>query len=183
MLLIAKKPLVIYALVLIVLSFWLSLYSGVSTQTETAQSSVIQTKKMERTLTIIKPEIVKADKVGELLKVIEEHGFKIVKLKVVHLTKEQAGEFYAEHKGKSFFPKLLNYITSGPVVAVVLEKEGAIAEYRELMGSTDVKQAQTGTLRNLFGTDGTQNAVHGADSKISAEREINFFFSELELTY
>ena len=136
---------------------------------------------MERTLALIKPEIVRSHKIGEVIRRIEEGGFTIVSMKMVRLTTAQAEEFYAVHKGKPFFESLISYITSGPIVALVLEKEGAIKAWRELMGPTDPTKAPKGTIRAELGTSIQENAVHGSDSPENAQREISIMFSGLEL--
>ncbi len=130
----------------------------------------------ERTLAIIKPDVMKAHREFELLQAITEHGFKVVRCEKMHLTADQAEEFYAEHKGRPFLPELVEFMTSGPVVVMVLEKENAILGWRDLMGATDPAQANPGTIRKVFGTNKGSNASHGSDSATSAAREIAFFF-------
>lgn len=136
---------------------------------------------MERTLSIIKPDAVERNLIGKILTYLENEGFRIVAMKMVHLTQEQAEGFYAEHQGKPFFAGLVEYMTSAPVVVSVLEKENAIKNYRTLMGATDPEQAEAGTIRKQFALSKRQNCVHGSDSPESAEREIAYFFSENEL--
>ncbi len=136
---------------------------------------------MERTLGIIKPEIVERALVGKIISRVEESGLKIVAMKMVRLTKRQAEEFYHVHRGKFFFDELTTYMSGGPVVVMVLEGEEAISRWRALMGATDPARAQEGTIRKDFGTDIQRNAVHGSDSPESAAFEIGFFFSGLEL--
>ncbi len=136
---------------------------------------------MERTLAIIKPEIVERGLVGKIISRIEEAGLKITAMKMVRLTKEQAEGFYYVHRGKFFFHELTSYMSSGPVVVMVLEGEKAISRWRLLMGATDPAKAQEGTIRKAFGTDIQRNAVHGSDSSSSASFEISFFFSGMEL--
>ncbi|UXN35305.1 nucleoside-diphosphate kinase [Avibacterium paragallinarum] len=136
---------------------------------------------MERTLSIIKPDAVERNLIGKILTCLENEGFCIVAMKMVHLTQEQAEGFYAEHQGKPFFAGLVEYMTSAPVVVSVLEKENAIKNYRTLMGATDPEQAEAGTIRKQFALSKRQNCVHGSDSPESAEREIAYFFSENEL--
>ncbi|MDR0968798.1 MAG: nucleoside-diphosphate kinase [Holosporaceae bacterium] len=127
-----------------------------------------------------KPEIVEKGQIGEILSRIEKAGFKIKALKMVRLTKEQAAEFYREHKNKPFFDSLCTYMSKGRVVVAILSGPDAIKRYRTLEGATDPKKAAKGTLRGDFGTDREANAVHGSDSPESAKREIRFFFSEFE---
>ncbi len=136
---------------------------------------------MERTLAIIKPDAVSSGVIGEIIHRAEEEGFTIRALKLTKLTKAQAEAFYSVHKGKPFFERLTKFMASGPVVVMVLEGEDAIKRWREIIGSTDPQEAAEGTIRRKFGTNVTMNAVHGSDSKDTAEFEIKFFFSEMEL--
>ena len=136
---------------------------------------------LERTLTIIKPDIIERHLIGAIISRLEQAQFSIVAMKMVHLNQQQAAGFYAEHEGKPFFANLIAFMTSTPVVVLVLEKENAIADYRELMGKTNPVDAHMGTLRRDFALDGSQNSVHGSDSAQSAEREIAYFFTSNEL--
>jgi nucleoside-diphosphate kinase len=136
---------------------------------------------LERTLSIIKPDAVKKNVIGEIDYRIEKNGLKILALKMVHLTRKQAEGFYAEHQGKPFFDGLVDFMTSAPVVVQVLEGEEAVTKYRALMGATDPKQAEPGTIRAEFGTEVPFNVVHGSDSIESANREISYYFSEKEI--
>lgn len=136
---------------------------------------------IERTLSIIKPNAVSARKIGAIMQRFEAAGFTIVACKMVKLTEEQAQGFYAEHKERDFFPRLMQFLLSAPVVALVLEKENAIQAYREIMGTTDPASAATGTIRADYGDNVTINAVHGSDSPESAAREIAYFFAESEV--
>lgn len=136
---------------------------------------------MERTLVMIKPDGVERNLIGKIIGIFEEKGLKIVALKKVKLSKEQAKKFYEVHKERPFFESLTDYVSSGPVVAMVLEGEEAITRVREIMGATDPKEAKEGTIRKLFGIDKEKNTVHGSDSPESARREIAFFFSISEL--
>lgn len=136
---------------------------------------------LERTLAIIKPDIVERHLIGSIISRLEQSKFSIVAMKMVHLNQQQAAGFYAEHEGKPFFENLIAFMTSTPVVVLVLEKENAIADYRELMGKTNPVDAHMGTLRRDFALDGSQNSVHGSDSAQSAEREIAYFFTSNEL--
>lgn len=135
----------------------------------------------ERTLSIIKPDAVKRNLIGSILQRLEKENFQIIAIKMVHLTKEQAQGFYAEHQGKPFFDDLVEYMISAPVVVSVLEKENAIKNYRTLMGATDPEKAEEGTLRKQFALTQRQNSVHGSDSPESAEREIAYFFVDTEI--
>ncbi len=135
----------------------------------------------ERTLSIIKPDAVAKNVIGEIYSRFEKAGLKIVAAKMMHLTQEQAEGFYAEHKERPFFNDLVAFMTSGPVVVQVLEGEGAILKNRELMGATNPKEADAGTIRADFASSIDANAVHGSDSAASAEREIAYFFSDNEI--
>ncbi|HBL75535.1 MAG: nucleoside-diphosphate kinase [Bacteroidetes bacterium GWF2_42_66] len=133
-----------------------------------------------RTLTMIKPEAVKKNFTGPILNKIAEAGFHIVAMKMTRLSKAQAEAFYAVHKGKDFYENLTDFMSSGPIVAAILEKENAIETYRKLIGSTDPKDAEEGTIRKLFAESKSYNAVHGSDSDENARIESDFFFSETE---
>ncbi len=136
---------------------------------------------MERTLGIIKPDAVSKGYAGKILAIIEEKGFKIVGLKKIRLTKEKAEGFYYVHKDKPFFGSLTDFMSEGPIIVMVLEKENAIAEWRKLMGATNPENAEEGTLRKMFAENIERNAVHGSDSPESAKYEISYFFNALEL--
>lgn len=136
---------------------------------------------VERTLVMIKPDGVERNLIGKVISIFEEHGLKVVALKKVRLSKEQAKAFYIVHKERPFYEDLTNYMSSGPIVAMVLEGENAIKRVREIMGATDPKEAAEGTIRKLFALDKEKNTVHGSDSPESAAKEIPFFFSEYEL--
>ena len=136
---------------------------------------------MERTLVMIKPDGVERNLIGKIISIFEEKGLRVVALKKLKLSKEQAKTFYIVHKERPFYESLTDYIISGPVVAMVLEGENAIKKVREIMGATDPKEAEEGTIRKLFGVDKEKNTVHGSDSPESAKKEIYFFFSEYEL--
>lgn len=136
----------------------------------------------QTTFAIVKPDAVRNGKAAEIIAVIEQNGFTVVAKQEVQLTKEQAEHFYAEHEGKEFFPRLVEFMTSGPIVALALSKEGAISAWRVLMGPTSVLTAREQapeSLRALYGTDNTQNATHGSDSPASAARELGIFFPDL----
>ena len=133
-----------------------------------------------KTLTIIKPLAFKRGHTGLIIDHIIKAGFAIKAMKLIHLSKEQAERFYAVHKDKPFFQDLVDFMSAGSIVAMILEKENAVSEYRALMGATNPKNAEPGTLRNLFGCSMQCNAVHGSDSDENAEIECNFFFSTME---
>ncbi len=136
---------------------------------------------LEQTLSILKPDVIKANKGGAVLADIETAGLRVVAQKRLHLTKAQAGAFYAEHAARPFYNDLTTFISSGPVVVSVLEGEDAVAAHRTLMGATNPKDAAQGTLRQKYATSIDENAVHGSDSTTSAAREIAFFFAQSEL--
>ena len=133
-----------------------------------------------RTFTMIKPSAVKSNYTGPILKMINEAGFRIAAMKLTQLTPEQAGVFYAVHKGRPFYESLVAFMSSGPIVAAILEKENAVEDYRKLIGATDPAKAEEGTIRKYFAFNVQENAVHGSDSDDNARIEGNFFFSELE---
>ena len=133
---------------------------------------------MERTLSIIKPNAVRNKLVGKIINVLEESGFNIVEAKMKSLSTQEAEGFYAEHKERPFFQSLVKFMTSGPVVLMVLEGEGAIEKYRKVMGATDPGKAAFGTIRELYGESLEANSVHGSDSLASAQRETAYFFDE-----
>ncbi|MGL6026840.1 MAG: nucleoside-diphosphate kinase, partial [Vibrio sp.] len=130
---------------------------------------------LERTFSIIKPDAVQRNLIGEIYHRIEKAGLQIVAAKMVHLNEQQASGFYAEHEGKEFFPALKEFMTSGPIMVQVLQGENAIVRYRELMGKTNPEQAACGTLRADYALSMRYNSVHGSDSPASAAREIEFF--------
>ncbi len=136
---------------------------------------------LERTFSIIKPDAVKRNLIGEILARLEQNGLKVVASKMVFLTRDEAEGFYAEHKGKPFYETLVNNMTAGPIVVQVLEGEDAIAKNRQVMGTTDPEKADAGTIRKDFAVSMQQNSVHGSDSPQSAAREIGYFFSEIEI--
>lgn len=137
---------------------------------------------MEKTLSIIKPDGVARGLIGEVIKRLESNGLKLIAMKMLKMTKEQAESFYAVHKERPFFQSLTYFMTSGPVVVMVLEGEDAIAKYRDIMGATDYREAAQGTIRRDFATDIEKNIVHGSDSPETAAFEIGFFFNSFELT-
>jgi len=135
----------------------------------------------ERTLSIIKPDGVARDLVGEIVRRFEKAGLKVAAIRRLHLTPDEAGAFYAVHRERPFFGDLVKFMTSGPVVAMVLEGPDAVKKNRELMGATDPKQAAPGTIRADFSESIDANTVHGSDSAETARQEIAFFFSEREI--
>lgn len=136
---------------------------------------------IERTFAIIKPDAVGRGQQGEILARIQKAGFKIVAIKSMRLTKEEAGGFYAVHRERPFFGELTDFMSSGKIVAMVLEADGAIAKWRDTMGATDPKKAAAGTIRNEFGTSIGNNCVHGSDAPETAAFEIGYFFAGMEL--
>jgi nucleoside-diphosphate kinase len=132
------------------------------------------------TFTMIKPSAFSAGFTGNILARFEEGGYKIKALKKLFLTKEQAGQFYEMHQGKPFYEELTNFMSSGPIIAAILEKENAVESFRKFIGATDPAKADEGTIRKLYGKSLSENAVHGSDSDESAQREAGFFFSSLE---
>ncbi|MCU0383134.1 MAG: nucleoside-diphosphate kinase [Cyclobacteriaceae bacterium] len=133
-----------------------------------------------RTFTMIKPDAVAANNTGAITKMIEEAGFRIVAMKKTALTKELAGKFYAIHKERPFYNDLCQYMSSGAIVPMILEKENAVEDFRKLIGATDPAKAAPGTIRNLFAKSIEANAIHGSDSNENAAIEGAFFFSQFE---
>ena len=138
-------------------------------------------KTLQRTLAIIKPDAVAKNVAGEIIKIIEENQFRIVGMKMLHLKKAQAAGFYAVHVGKPFYDALVKFMTEGPVVVLALEKENAIADWRNVMGATNPEKAEPGTIRKKFGTNIERNATHGSDAEDTARFELSFFFAGYEL--
>jgi nucleoside-diphosphate kinase len=136
---------------------------------------------LERTLAIVKPDAVAAAKIGTVLARIEAEGFRIVALRMARLSREEAEGFYHVHRERPFFPNLVSFMTSGPVVLLCLEREGAIAKWREVMGATDPAKAAPGTLRKEVGTDIERNGTHGSDAPETAAFEVGWFFRGMEL--
>lgn len=130
---------------------------------------------MERTFSMLKPDVVSCGLCGKILSEIEQNGFKILKLRKLRMSKSQAGEFYKALSSFPFYDELCDYMSSSEIIAMVLEKDNAILDFRELIGTTDPVQARIGTLRKKYATSKSHNAIHGSDSKDSAEREITFF--------
>ena len=134
----------------------------------------------KRTFTMIKPSAVKSGYTGKILDMFGEAGFRIVSMKYAQLSPAQAAAFYEVHKERGFYPDLVAFMSSGPIVAAILEKDNAVEDFRKLVGATDPAKAEPGTVRKLYGLNVQENAVHGSDSDANAEIEGNFFFSVLE---
>ena len=137
---------------------------------------------LERTLSIIKPDAVENNKTGAIVARLEEEGFVVRAAKRIHLTRAQAEGFYAEHKGRGFFDELCAFMSRGPIVVMALERESAVAKYREVIGATDPAKADAGTIRKLYGANVGENAVHGSDKVETAAREIGYFFAGYEVS-
>ncbi|MEE8397957.1 MAG: nucleoside-diphosphate kinase [Desulfobacterales bacterium] len=136
---------------------------------------------MERTLSIIKPDGVASGHIGDVIRRLEEKGMKIIAAKMIHMTRAQAEGFYEVHREKPFFNSLMDFMTSGPVVVMVLQGENIIAAYREIMGATNFEEAAEGTIRKDFATSIERNIVHGSDSPETAAFEIGYFFNSFEI--
>lgn len=133
---------------------------------------------MERTLAILKPDCVRKNLIGEVVRRIQEAGFTVRAIKMVKLTKEEAEGFYAVHRGRPFFDELTDFMSSGPCVPIVLEKKNAVADFRKLIGATDPAEAEEGTIRRAFADNKGQNIVHGSDSAENGKLESNYYFPE-----
>ena len=131
---------------------------------------------LEKTLSIIKPDAVERNLIEEIKSIFKSNGFKILSEKKIQLSKSDAEEFYLVHQSKPFYNELCNYLSSGPIVVMILEKDNAVKENRELMGATNPEEAKEGTIRKKYGLSIDKNSVHGSDSLENAEKEINFFF-------
>jgi nucleoside-diphosphate kinase len=136
---------------------------------------------MQHTLTIVKPDAVKAGNTGNILAHLEKEGFTVRALRMLRLTEDQAKAFYEVHAARPFYGELVDFMTSGPVVPVALERDNAVKHLRDVMGATNSKEAAEGTIRNLYGTDIGENAIHGSDSEDNAAIELSFFFSRTDL--
>lgn len=136
---------------------------------------------VERTLAILKPDCVRKELVGEVIKRIQEAGFKIVAMKMTRLTQDTAGGFYAVHKGRPFYDELCKFMSSGPCVPMILEKENAVADYRKLIGATNPEEADDGTIRSDYADSIGENIVHGSDSVENGKIEAAYFFSNQEV--
>ena len=135
----------------------------------------------QRTLAIIKPDAVAAGNIGVIINEIEKNGFQIVALKMLHLTTSQAEGFYAVHRERPFFGSLVDFMTEGPIVTMILEKDNAIVAWRKLMGATDPAQAEEGTIRKKYGASLQNNATHGSDAEETAAFETQYFFNAMEI--
>ncbi|MGH9524132.1 MAG: nucleoside-diphosphate kinase [Terriglobales bacterium] len=138
-------------------------------------------KTIQRTLAIIKPDAVEKQAAGDIITTIQGRGFRIIGLKMLHITKSQAAGFYAVHAGKPFFQSLVDFMSRGPIVVLALEKDNAIPDWRELMGPTNPANATEGTIRKKWGANIENNAVHGSDAEDTARFEISYFFAGYEL--
>ena len=136
---------------------------------------------MERSLSIIKPDGVKRGLIGEVVRMLEQNNLDIVAMKMLHMTRQQAEGFYAVHRERPFFQSLIEFMSSGPAVVMVLEGDNVISRYRELMGATNHVDAAEGTIRKAFATDIEQNVVHGSDAPETAAFETSYFFNQLEI--
>ena len=136
---------------------------------------------LQRTLSIIKPDAVKKNVIGKIIAILEENNIKIVAMKMITMNRKQAEGFYYVHKEKPFFNSLIDFMTSGPVVVMILEGDNVIEKYRQLMGATNPEKADKGTIRKLFATDIEKNAVHGSDAVETAEFETKYFFNAFEI--
>jgi nucleoside-diphosphate kinase len=136
---------------------------------------------MSRTLAIIKPDAVASGHTGKIIAHLEREGFRVVAMRLTQLTREEAGEFYAVHRERPFYGELVEFMTSGPVVPMALEREDAVTKYREVIGATDPAEADEGTIRKLYAESKGRNAVHGSDSDENAAQEIRFFFKDSDL--
>jgi len=133
-----------------------------------------------RTFTMVKPDAMEAGNAGAIIKMIQEAGFKIVAMKMTKLSEEKAGQFYAVHKERPFYKDLTAYMSSGPIIAMILEKNNAVEDFRKLIGATNPAEAEEGTIRKLFAKSIEANAIHGSDADETAAQEGNFFFAETE---
>lgn len=138
-------------------------------------------KTLQRTLTIVKPDAVAKNAVGDIIEQFEKQQFRILAMKMLQINKHQAEQFYAVHAGKPFYESLTNFMSSGPVVALALEKENAIADLRKLMGATNPANAEEGTIRKKWASNIEHNAIHGSDAEDTARFELTFFFAGYEL--
>ncbi len=134
-----------------------------------------------RTFTMIKPDAVRGNHIGNILQKIVEGGFKIIAMKYTRLSKEAAGAFYEVHKERPFYGELVDFMSSGPIVAAILEKDNAVEDFRKLIGATNPEEAEAGTIRALYATNVGENAVHGSDSDENAMIEGNFHFAQTEI--
>ena len=138
-------------------------------------------KTLQRTFTIIKPDAVKRNAIGDIIAQFDKHGFRILGIKMLEISKQQAEQFYAVHSSRPFFDSLTDFMSSGPIVALALEKENAIADLRKLMGATNPANAEEGTIRKKWASSIEHNAIHGSDAEETARFELSFFFAGYEL--
>lgn len=138
-------------------------------------------KTLQRTLSIVKPDAVSKNAAGDIINTLLQNGFRIIGMKMLHINKHQAEGFYAVHVHRPFFESLTNFMSSGPIVVIALEKEDAIADYRKLMGATDPAKADQGTIRKKWASNIEHNAVHGSDAEDTARFELSYFFAGYEL--
>jgi len=136
---------------------------------------------IERTLAILKPDCVRKNLIGEVIRRMQDAGFKVLALRMINLSKEEAGGFYSVHRERPFFGELVDFMSSGPCVPIVLEKENAVADFRTLIGATDPAEAEAGTIRRDFADNKGQNIVHGSDSVENGRLESNYYFPEVEI--
>ena len=136
---------------------------------------------LQRTLSIVKPDAVQKGAAGDIINTLVQYGFRIIGMKMLHIDKAQAEGFYAVHVHRPFFESLTNYMSSGPIVVMALEKADAIADYRKLMGATDPAKAEEGTIRKKWGSSIEKNAVHGSDAEDTARFELSYFFAGFEI--
>jgi nucleoside-diphosphate kinase len=139
-------------------------------------------KTLQRTLTIVKPDAVKKNAIGDIIEQFEKQGFHILAMKMLEISQRQAEQFYAVHASRPFYHSLTKFMSSGPIVVLALEKENAIADLRTLMGSTNPANAEEGTIRKKWATNIEHNAIHGSDAEDTARYELSFFFAGYELT-
>ena len=139
-------------------------------------------KTLQRTLSIIKPDAVRKNAIGSIIEQLERNSFRILAMKVLEISKHQAEQFYAVHANRPFYNSLTNFMSSGPIVVLALERENAIADLRKLMGATNPAEAAEGTIRKKWATSIEQNAIHGSDAEESARYELSYFFAGCELT-
>ena len=138
-------------------------------------------KTLQRTLTIVKPDAVKRNAIGDIIEQFEKNGFTILAIKMIEISKHQAEQFYAVHASRPFYSSLTDFMSSGPIVALALEKENAIADLRKLMGATNPASAEEGTIRKKWASSIEHNAIHGSDAEDTARFELSFFFAGYEL--
>jgi len=179
-----RNPMMIVLLIVAVgaLAFFVYTRKGCCTHSTTCSSTTSSTESTpmkEKTFAMIKPDAVKAGNVGHIISMIENNGFTIVRMQKIDLSQEKAEQFYAVHKERPFFNELVQFVTSGPVVIMALEKDNAVKAWRDLMGATDPVKAAEGTVRKLYGTTIGSNATHGSDAQETAQQELALFFPDV----